>query len=180
MARRKLTEEDFIRGEGTLYIRGDVPCPKGHQPPYRFLSNGGCVICNREKVEAYRKANLAQAHTRVKKTLEKPQSRLRYLLSKAKLRAKQTNITYCPQIESALLSDIPTVCEVCGAKFIWSLGGGNKIHGPSLDRVNNSEGYTPGNVKIICTRCNLIKRDGTAEDHEQIAAYIRRNKVIRP
>jgi hypothetical protein len=57
---------------------------------------------------------------------------------------------------------IPENCPCCLAT----------IDRPSLDRVHNHIGYVAGNIKVICTRCNSIKRDGDAEIHRKIAAYI--------
>lgn len=44
---------------------------------------------------------------------------------------------------------------------------------PSLDRVDNTKGYTPENTVIMSWRANRIKNDGTAEEHEAIAKFIR-------
>jgi hypothetical protein len=44
----------------------------------------------------------------------------------------------------------------------------------SLDKIIPVLGYIRGNVKIISARANRIKNDGTAEEHLQIADYIKR------
>lgn len=43
----------------------------------------------------------------------------------------------------------------------------------SLDRVDPAKGYVKGNVWIVGYRANLVKNDGTAEEHELIARAIR-------
>ena len=44
---------------------------------------------------------------------------------------------------------------------------------PSFDRIDPSKGYVTGNVEIVSWRANRIKNDGTSEEHERIAQYIR-------
>lgn len=44
----------------------------------------------------------------------------------------------------------------------------------SLDRVDNSKGYAPGNVVVMSYKANRLKNDGTAEEHEAIAAWMRK------
>lgn len=43
----------------------------------------------------------------------------------------------------------------------------------SLDRIDSTKGYTPDNIAVISTRANMIKNDGTAEEHEKIAKWMR-------
>lgn len=45
----------------------------------------------------------------------------------------------------------------------------------TLDRVVPEKGYVDGNVIVISDRANRLKNNGTAEEHEKIAAYIRAN-----
>lgn len=47
----------------------------------------------------------------------------------------------------------------------------------SLDRIDPRKGYVKGNVWIISYRANLIKNDGTAEEHEMIAKAMRESGV---
>lgn len=43
----------------------------------------------------------------------------------------------------------------------------------SLDRVDNKKGYVPGNVVVMSYKANRLKNDGTAEEHETIAKWMR-------
>lgn len=63
------------------------------------------------------------------------------------------------------------VCPILGIKINWE----NEIRGedsPSLDRIDSSKGYIPGNVAICSWRANRIKNDGTEEEHRKIADYL--------
>lgn len=70
---------------------------------------------------------------------------------------------------------IPERCPVLGIKILLLSGRGRLDCAPSLDRVDPSKGYTRTNTRIISERANRIKNNGTAEEHEKIARYIREN-----
>lgn len=70
------------------------------------------------------------------------------------------------------------LCPVLGIALRLDLPEGFTTHvpnSPSLDRVRPDLGYVPGNVRVISNRANLIKNDGTADEHRRIAAYIEEN-----
>lgn len=68
-------------------------------------------------------------------------------------------------------------CECCGVTFRVGVlvGDGTKCNAsPSLDRFEPSLGYAVGNVRLICWRCNNLKRDATADELERIVTWMRR------
>jgi hypothetical protein len=67
----------------------------------------------------------------------------------------------------------PEFCPVFGIKLAHSWGQGPKDETPSLDRIETSKGYERGNIAVISNRANRVKSDGTAEEHERIAAWMR-------
>lgn len=58
---------------------------------------------------------------------------------------------------------IPEMCPVFKTPMV----------SPSLDRVDNSKGYTKENVRVISLRANILKSSGSAEEFEAIISYIR-------
>lgn len=64
-----------------------------------------------------------------------------------------------------------THCPLLGHPFAEANSGTAFV--PSLDRINPKLGYIKGNVWIVGRRANMIKNDGTAEEHEQIARAMR-------
>lgn len=44
---------------------------------------------------------------------------------------------------------------------------------PSLDRVDNTRGYVPGNVLVISWKANQIKSNATLAELESIVAWLR-------
>lgn len=80
---------------------------------------------------------------------------------------------------------VPKLCPVFGIPMVVGSGVGFKgtplsefggaADSPSLDRIDSSKGYIPGNVKVISLRANLRKGDATIEELELILAYMRAN-----
>lgn len=72
-----------------------------------------------------------------------------------------------------LVANPPTHCACCRKKLDYSTGRGlDKRDSPSLDRWDNSQGYTLENTKVICYRCNELKRDATLAEMKVIVRYM--------
>lgn len=96
---------------------------------------------------------------------------VRALFLEARARAKARGIEF-----TIALADIPPMgdcCPLLGHQFPAS-DVRRTIHSPSLDRIDPAKGYVQGNVWVVGYRANLIKNDGTAEEHELIAQAMRR------
>ena len=92
------------------------------------------------------------------------------MLAAAKARAKKASVPFAITVED--IGDIPTHCPVLGIKLQTSVGNSGDAS-PSLDRIEPSLGYIKGNIAVISKRANTIKNNGTAEEHEKIAAWLR-------
>lgn len=57
-------------------------------------------------------------------------------------------------------------CNCCGKALCFTYSRKSRLEpdSPTIDRVNNSRGYTLDNVAIICHRCNSIKNNRSASD----------------
>lgn len=100
---------------------------------------------------------------------------LKFLLRGAKDRAQRFGVLFNLTEADVFM---PETCPVLGIKLNIHFGKGNGIRfddSPSLDKIENSRGYIPGNVRIISWRANRLKQDGNADEHERIARYIREN-----
>lgn len=91
----------------------------------------------------------------------------KWLLNTAKARARKKG-TEC----TITLADIvvPEFCPILGIP-IFSSDGKVGPNSPSIDRVDTSKGYIPGNVAVISHRANQIKSDMTPEIARNIVRY---------
>ncbi len=76
------------------------------------------------------------------------------------------------------LSDIviPEVCPILGIPLIRPVCGEKKYaysNRPSLDRRDNSKGYTKENIAVVSWRANRLKNDASVAEIEAILAYMR-------
>jgi hypothetical protein len=96
-----------------------------------------------------------------------------YMLVHVRNRARRRGVEFTITTADVF---IPECCPVLGTPLRCSTLGkpGGVDSSPSLDRINPRLGYVPGNVVVISHRANTIKNSGTAEEHEKIAAWMRR------
>lgn len=102
---------------------------------------------------------------------------MRGILASAKCRAKKAGMEF-----SITLDDVPVpeFCPVLGIKMISGMGIGSyppldvRDRAPSIDRINNSLGYVPGNVVVVSYRANRIKSNASLEELEAIASFYRK------
>ena len=75
------------------------------------------------------------------------------------------------------VSDIQeaTVCPVLGISLSW--GTTRTEATAEVDRLVPELGYVRGNVSVISRRANRLKNDGTPEEHELIARWMRSRGV---
>ena len=124
----------------------------------------------RARCEAYRKTHLKERREHL--FAFRKNNTVKFLVYEAKRRAKVKGLEFFLTADDL---DLPEFCPVLGIPLAF---GTSKIRdtSPTIDRIDNSIGYIPGNVKIISWRANTIKGAGTADEHEAIASYIRREK----
>jgi len=90
-----------------------------------------------------------------------------YLLNHAKTRANKTGRKF-----TLILADIkiPKRCPVLNIPLVQGEGG--TIFGsPTIDRLDNSRGYTPDNIMIISRRANSLKSDATFKEMKKLAQF---------
>lgn len=122
-------------------------------------------LSNPEKVKAYRKKSRAKfilsgrAKAITKAWEARNRERILWRAAQARARAKNQEFTIS-------LSDIviPDVCPILGIPINRDERGRMQPNSPSLDRIDNSKGYMPGNVWVISWKANRIKCDASLEE----------------
>lgn len=87
----------------------------------------------------------------------------------AKARAQKIGIPFRISVDDLV---VPTHCPVLGMKLESSVGQVADAC-PSIDRFIITEGYVPGNVRVISFRANTLKRDATVAELEAVIEYMR-------
>ena len=64
--------------------------------------------------------------------------------------------------------ELPEYCPILGIKIEYE-GDGNSPNHATLDRIDNSKGYIPGNIMIISRLANAMKNEAT---FEQLQSFI--------
>lgn len=76
------------------------------------------------------------------------------------------------------ISPLPKICPVFGYRLNYRPRAGRKLYAnraaASVDRIENSRGYVPGNVIVVSLRANLLKGQASLAELQKIAAFYRR------
>jgi hypothetical protein len=114
----------------------------------------------------------ACSSVRAEKERERRKSNWKYkpalaMLNNSKQRAKAAGILHSITIDDII---IPDVCPILGIKLEV---GDRKNHNnaPSIDRVDNTKGYTKDNIMIVSCRANMLKKDATIDELIQMGKY---------
>lgn len=100
---------------------------------------------------------------------DKGAGKIRRLLSNVRTRAKSKGLEFSLCADDLI---IPEYCPVLGIKLDYDA---NKrtYNTPSVDRIDNTKGYTPDNVRIISWRANRLKWDANVDELEAILRYMK-------
>lgn len=97
------------------------------------------------------------------------------MLYAAKQRAKNKDLEFSITFEDIHLNEI---CPVLGIPLYFNRDPINSKHRAdwdsiSLDRIDSTKGYIPGNVQTISLRANTLKSNATRVEVEQILNYMK-------
>jgi hypothetical protein len=122
----------------------------------------------------YRKKNEEKISTKNRKWYESsrkvkftedPQHYLWYV---ARTRSRQKGTEFTIAKEDVIIPDTCPILDIPLTK-----GDGYLPNSMSLDRVDNTKGYIPGNVRVISRKANLMKSSLTLDVLEKLIKYIK-------
>lgn len=95
------------------------------------------------------------------------------VLPNIRFRAKKNGLE-CTITSADLI--VPDVCPVFGTPFEFATDNLTRSNPntPSVDRVDNTKGYVPENIRIISLRANQLKSNASIEEIECILAYMKK------
>jgi hypothetical protein len=75
---------------------------------------------------------------------------------------------------------IPKRCPILDIPLIVRTGKGRGAHdsSPSLDRIDLTKGYVPGNVQVISQKANGMKRNASLAELEMIGVWAQRHRAL--
>lgn len=73
---------------------------------------------------------------------------------------------------------VPTHCPILKCELDHSRGKGRRWNGASLDRIDPTKGYIPGNVWVISDLANRMKQNATNEQLQLFAEWIINRETI--
>lgn len=91
----------------------------------------------------------------------------RMMLNSARSRAKKFKLEF-----SITETDfnLPVICPIFSIPLVYD-NTKTQSNSPSLDRIDPTKGYIPGNVHVISWRANRIKSNATKEELKMLAEY---------
>ena len=96
---------------------------------------------------------------------------------RAKQRAKLSGLEFNLKPEDIV---IPRFCPVVGVELVSHCGAsGGRGHSPSLDRIDNTKGYTKDNIQVISHLANMMKGSATPEQLIKFSEYYL-SKLTKP
>lgn len=143
-----------------------------------------CIVCEKEQARrffsyndrtigaksGYR--NICKKCSRNAKIVEQRNRDWKYraneiIYMNAKARAKRSGLPFDIERKDVI---IPDVCPVLGIKLFRESKDTWK-NAPSIDRIDNTKGYTKDNIMIISRRANILKKDASLDELIKIGKF---------
>jgi hypothetical protein len=90
------------------------------------------------------------------------------LFKSMKARSRKRGIPFDLTIDDIV---IPERCPVLGIPIFYKAGNKRSNNTPSVDRIDNTKGYTKDNILIVSWRANDIKADATGQELKTVANF---------
>lgn len=168
------------RAQGLSRYFTGAPCPMGHVAP-RYSRNCKCVVCAADNAVACQRARKAAdpAAEALRLRRQRWNDPVGALLIGTRCRAKRRGILFSISRGDLVMGKD---CPCCGREFDMrhtTIRPGPRDSSPSIDRIKAHLGYVPGNVAVICWRCNEIKRNATVDELRTVLRWMEETTSLR-
>lgn len=138
---------------------------------------GECKPCGRSRNASWKRANAEKRREKIMAASNAKRQRdpMATILSGARHRAKLKGLEF-----TITRADVPVPerCPVLGIAMRSKLGEGSsrceRDTSPSIDRIDSTKGYVPGNVIVVSGRANRIKTNATVAELIAVADFYKR------
>jgi hypothetical protein len=89
------------------------------------------------------------------------------MIDNSKQRAKKSGIFFDLSVEDI---EIPDTCPALGIE-LFTCERRNWVNSPSIDRIDNSKGYTKDNIIVVSRRANILKKDATLQELKLLSEF---------
>lgn len=145
--------------------------PKDRSPSYKWYHKN--IEHAREYQRKWQKKNkkpLTEEQKTAKKEyllkrLSTVEGHCKDIVPKLKKRRADTNVTWEHLVN--LWNVQHGMCAITGKPMDIVKGNGRNLNSPSLDRIDNDQGYLVGNVRWVCDAANIMKSTMTDEELEE-------------
>lgn len=130
-----------------------------------------CKTCVRKKSQKWyeeksKNPEWRQEKNEKAKLYRNGSGKINAMYAAAKSRAKARNIEFTITHSDIV---IPMHCPILGMKLSFDTV--ERDNSPSIDRIDNSKGYTPDNIQIISWRANYLKSSATLDELKLLAQF---------
>jgi hypothetical protein len=129
-----------------------------------------CKKCHADLLDRDKSAEVMRNY---RKNLKKDP--VKKLFLEARNRAKRLSIPFGITPENIY---VPKHCPVFGVELTIG-GSGREDNDPSLDRIDPTLGYIPGNIAVICFKANRLKNDASLSELIAVRDYMRSQENIQ-
>lgn len=172
---------DFSRQSDGPYGRRCAckACRKSSDREYHERNTGRRKIYRRGYYEQNKEKIVARQREKYKDCYQQQRSELQYilraLLSKAKKRAKKASLPFdltLEWLETMVISHCPITLQPIDWLKEEVANGMPGPNSPSIDKNKPELGYVQTNCAIVSYRGNMIKSNGTIDEHRRVVQYM--------
>ena len=127
---------------------------------------------NKGRIRKFRKRRREKEYAWALKRRQDPKTWPKVVMANIRHRAKKQGLEFSITHKDII---IPEVCPVFKTPFVFGADGKTtkaNPNAPSVDRVDNTKGYTKDNIRIISYRANILKKNATLEELRGLVRYM--------